>query len=141
MGATWVRSDGQAGSIDLGEYLSEHDHRHSGVNLVSELGVEYTLTPTDETTLSDGLITPVRLRSVSNRLPDDELDTLLLLPLLAFYGVKNWGLERRHFPKSGFVSLKAETLAPGQSVTINNRQTRPIVRGWVHEAGQWLPNF
>ncbi|HSX52838.1 MAG TPA: hypothetical protein VLF90_00490 [Patescibacteria group bacterium] len=142
MGATWVRSDGRAGEIDLGALASADNEYHiEAVNLVSELGVDYTLTALEETSYQHGVISPIHLRALGLRSPDDSLDALLLAPATVYHGVRNWIVESRRFPKDASVNVNSEAIVLGKPITINGIKTKPIVRGWVRERGTWLPNF
>lgn len=147
MGTGWIRS-GRPQPIDLGLFVGEHFTALDKVQVLSEGGGRYTLTPTEDTVVEGGQIHAVRFQSQSvDRVLLDDIDSMVLAPFIAASSLRNWIAERRHFPKDDIVSMPLLPLQKGSPLRLGDHETSPLVRGYVFERGdrgpfqRGLPNF
>lgn len=123
-----LRTDGQAGSVDLS--ILTDSTKVKQVAFRTKSGLWYHLAPHPETRpTSHSTLAPVCLEfGPQTRINGGVWEEAEL----AWRWARNWASERRHF-RTGLVEIKNALVTPGDPLIINDHATSPVDVGWVTE--------
>jgi len=111
---------------DTNKYIQVPVYKAAGILLISDYRTHYQLTPTPDTVLSDGVISPVQLEV---KLPWVEVEDIAdfgvgvidcMAHLFSKFG------ERRHFRRNSIVAVERAVVGINDRAILGGHPTRPL---------------